>query len=87
MHVGQATFVLPGPPFETDITDALAGGDNLLVVEVIGGRKNILGPLHTPWISWTGPGEFDPDNPKWSRDYLLTDHGLMAPVVVETLAP
>ena len=86
IHAGGRDFVLPWPPFAADITDTLAEGENQILVEVIGGRKNILGPLHTPWGRWTGPGEFDPNNEKWTDDYLLTDHGLMAPVVVETTA-
>jgi hypothetical protein len=85
VHVGEQTFVLPWPPFEADITDALAEGANDVVVEVIGGRKNILGPLHTPWVAWTGPGQFDPDNEEWTDRYLLSDHGLTEPVVVEVL--
>ena len=85
VHVGGRTFALPWPPFAADITDALVPGDNEVAVEVIGGRKNILGPLHTPWEAWTGPAQFDPDNPKWTNEYLLTDHGLMSPVVLEVL--
>ncbi len=85
VHVGDRTYPLPWPPFAADITDALADGASEVLVEVIGGRKNILGPLHTPWARWTGPGEFRPDNPQWSRQYVLNDHGLTAPPVVETL--
>ncbi|MGI5817742.1 MAG: glycosyl hydrolase [Armatimonadota bacterium] len=85
IHAGAEQFVLPWAPFAADITDALGEGANEVVVEVIGGRHNIFGPLHTPWEAWTGPGEFDPDNPKWRFEYYLNDHGLMGPVVVETL--
>jgi hypothetical protein len=85
VHVGRKRFVLPWAPFEADITDALKKGTNEVVVEVVGGRKNILGPLHVPWLPWTGPGEFEPDNPKWTLQYQLTDHGLTAPVLVEVL--
>ena len=86
IHVGGQTFVLPWAPFEADITDAMAEGANEVTIEVIGGRKNILGPMHVPWRSWTGPGEFSPDHHQWTDEYLLTDHGLTAPIVVETLA-
>ena len=86
IRVGERTFPLPWAPMEADITDALVGGLNSLSVEVIGGRKNILGPLHVPWGRWTGPGEFGPDHPLWAEPYCLTDHGLTAPVVLETLA-
>jgi hypothetical protein len=68
-----------------DVTDALAGGAAEVAVEVIGGRKNILGPLHVPWRPWTGPGEFDPHNKLWTDEYLLNDHGLTAPPVFEIL--
>ncbi len=85
IHVNGEQFVLPWAPFEADITHALKDGANEVVVEVIGGRKNILGPLHTPWGKGTGPYSFDPNHPEWKFAYHLTDHGLMAPVVVETL--
>ena len=67
------------------IRDRLGAGTNQVAIEVIGGRHNILGPLHTPWEAWTGPGEFSPSNAKWRFEYYLNDHGLMGPVVVETL--
>ncbi|MGM0493043.1 MAG: glycosyl hydrolase [Armatimonadota bacterium] len=85
LHAGGEQWVLPWAPFAADITDALDEGENEVVVEVIGGRHNIFGPLHTPWEAWTGPGEFDPDNEKWRFEYYLNDHGLMGPVLVETL--
>jgi len=86
VHVGDKTFPLLWPPFAADITDAMAKGGNEVRVEIIGGRKNILGPLHTPWERWTGPAQFDPADAKWRTEYLLTDHGLMSPPMVELLA-
>lgn len=83
IHVNGRTFVLPWAPFSADITDALTPGSNDIGVEIIGGRKNIMGPLHVPWNKMTGPGEFDPANPKWTDDYVLWDHGLMGPIQVE----
>jgi hypothetical protein len=82
VHVGDATMPLVFPPYEADITDALVEGLTEVRIEVIGGRRNILGPLHVPWESWTGPKQFDPRNEKWTDDYLLTDHGLCQPVEV-----
>jgi len=67
------------------VEKALADGPNDLIVEVIGNRKNILGPLRAPWIGNTGPNSFEPDRPRWTTQYRLTHHGLMGPVVVETL--
>jgi hypothetical protein len=83
IHASGRTFVLPWAPFEADITDALHDGENEVVVEVIGGRKNILGPLHTPWGPGTGPHSFSPNQSNWTHEYQLTDHGLMEPVIVE----
>ncbi|MFO7947174.1 MAG: glycosyl hydrolase [Armatimonadota bacterium] len=85
VHVGDETAVLPWAPFEADITDWLQPGDNEVRLEILGGRKNILGPLHTEWEESTGPGSFDPNNPGWRYEYYLSDHGLMAPVIIETL--
>jgi len=82
-HQAARTFVLPWPPFEADLTDALGEGQTDVAVEVVGGRRNILGPLHTPWGHWTGPGHFDPDAKDWTDDYLLTAHGLLAAPVLE----
>jgi len=84
IHVGGEQFVMPWAPFVVDITGALSDGANDVAIEVIGGRHNVFGPLHTPWIAWTGPSEFDPDNDSWRFEYYLNDHGLMGPVVVET---
>jgi hypothetical protein len=76
---------LPWEPFEADITDSLADGVNDVVVEVIGGRKNILGPLHVPQEERTGPDQFSPDHPRWRFEYLLNDHGLMEEPVAEVM--
>jgi len=84
-HVNGQEFIRPWPPFAADITDALGQGSNDVTIEVIGGRKNILGPLHSPWEQGTGPDSFSPDHPRWTHEYQLTDHGLMAPVVLELL--
>ena len=85
IHSGGEEFVMPWQPFVADITDSLADGVNQIQIEVVGGRKNILGPLHTPPEVGTGPAHFMPDNPTWQREYLLNDHGLVSAVVVETL--
>jgi hypothetical protein len=85
VHANGQTFVLPWGPFQADLTEALQPGENEVVVEVIGGRKNILGPLHTPWGPGTGPHSFSPDHPEWTFEYHLTDHGLLEPPIVELL--
>ncbi|MFA6133011.1 MAG: glycosyl hydrolase [Phycisphaerae bacterium] len=83
VHVNGKVLPMPWAPFVAEITDAMAEGENEVVVEVIGGRKNILGPLHTPWTRWTGPENFMPNEKHWITDYQLTPHGLMSPVTLE----
>ncbi|OHB55769.1 MAG: hypothetical protein A2Y07_10600 [Planctomycetes bacterium GWF2_50_10] len=84
IHVGKQKFVLPWAPFTADITSAMAENAKEIVVEIIGGRKNILGPLHVPYCQWTGPECFSPNHEQWSREYQLNNHGLMRPVLLET---
>jgi len=86
VHAGSEKLVLPWAPMEVELTDALTDGDNAVTVEVIGGRKNILGPMHVPWQSWTGPGHFDPNNTDWTRHYQLVDHGLTEAVIIEEIS-
>ncbi len=87
VHAGAKASVLAWPPMAADVTEALAGlgQDGEIVVEVIGGRHNILGPLHTRWVAWTGPEQFDPHHQDWTDEYVLNDHGLMAAPVFEIL--
>ncbi len=75
-------FVMPWAPFCADISEALHAGDNEVTIEVVGGRKNILGPLHTPWTPRTHPGKFSTADKDWTDSYLLTNHGLITPVLV-----
>ena len=85
VRAGDKTLVLPWAPMEVELTDALADGENAVTIEVIGGRKNILGPMHVPWTKWTGPCEFDPNNKDWTRHYQIVEHGLTEAVVVEEI--
>jgi hypothetical protein len=84
-HCNGNVFPTPWRPFVADVTAGSAVGPNDIAVEVIGGRKNILGPLHTPWGPGTGPDAFDPRHPAWKRAYQLKDHGLMGPVKALTV--
>jgi len=85
VYAGGKTYSLPWAPFEADITESLEDGFNDVAVEVVGGRKNILGPLHVPWLERTGPEQFNPDHPQWTFEYLLNDHGLMEPPELQIL--
>jgi len=85
VHTNGKSFILPWAPFTADITDALTAGSNKVIIEIIGGRRNILGPLHLQPLAWTGPEQFDPCHPDWTFEYHLSAHGITAPVIVETL--
>lgn len=85
VHVGTKTVVLPWAPFVADITDAIGPETREIIVEVIGGRKNILGPLHVPNLPWTGPDCFHPDNAKWTFDYQLNHHGLNTEIIIDCM--
>jgi hypothetical protein len=78
VHAGGDTHFLPWPPYVVDLTSSLAPGGNQIAVEVIGGRQNILGPLHTPPSAFASPARFDPSSPEWRERYYLRDHGLLA---------
>jgi hypothetical protein len=84
IHVGEKSFVLPWAPFVADITEAINPAVKDIIVEVIGGRKNILGPLHVFNPKWIVPGCFSPNNEKWTFEYHLNHHGIGAAVVVES---
>jgi hypothetical protein len=67
-----------------DITDALRPGSNRLEIEVMSGRRNLLGPLHLTdkYPPWTGPGQFVSSGDQWTDEYLSVPYGLMeAPVL------
>lgn len=83
IHVGQKRFVLPWAPFVAEITEAITPAISEITIELIGGRKNILGPLHVPWQKWTVPECFSPNNSKWNFEYQLNHHGLNAAVIIE----
>ena len=85
IHVDGQTFFLPWKPFSADITDAIKNDRTTVTIEVIGGRKNILGPLHVPWDKkeQTTLECFSPGHPDWTDEYALNSHGLTGPVVIE----
>jgi len=85
IHVGDKTFVLAWQPFTADITEALVKDINSVTIEVIGGRKNILGPLHVATSSWTSPDKFDPNHKDRTFEYQLSAHGLTGPVILEII--
>jgi hypothetical protein len=81
---GQTVGAVAWPPHEIDITDALRPGSNRLEIEVMSGRRNLLGPLHLTekYPPWTGPGQFVSSGDQWTDEYLSVPYGLMeAPVL------
>ena len=63
-------------PFELDINDFLISGENQIVLEVFGSRRNSHGPLYQEktWPSWTGSGQFM----EYTGEYKLVPCGLMS---------
>ncbi|MBN2581653.1 MAG: hypothetical protein JXL80_01195, partial [Planctomycetes bacterium] len=80
---GREAGIIPWPPYELDVTDAVrAAGDGpvQLGIEVLGHRRNSHGPHHLnqKWPRWTGPGQYL-DRQNWYDGYQLVPCGLMAP--------
>jgi alpha-L-rhamnosidase len=63
-------------PFELDVTDFLKSGENQIIIEVFGSRRNSHGPLYQneTWPIWSGPGQFM----EYTGEYKLVPCGLMA---------
>ena len=59
------------PPFVFDLSDHLHTGDNLLHIQLIPGRKNLLGPLHVENPAMADPYDFRFDNDRWQKEYAL----------------
>jgi hypothetical protein len=66
------------PPHEVEITGALREGINRLEIEVVGSRRNLLGPLHLTekYPIWTGSGSFITEGNDWTDEYVLLPYGL-----------
>ncbi|MFZ4776367.1 MAG: glycosyl hydrolase [Terrimicrobiaceae bacterium] len=91
VHCNGTTIALPWEPWCVDLTPFLGSGDagNRVeaTLEVIGSRRNILGPLHTVVTDHhVGPDRFEPTTEGWRTDYQLSHYGLMGAVLVESLS-
>jgi len=66
------------PPHEVEVTGALREGVNRLEIEVMGSRRNLLGPLHLreKYPLWTGSGQFITEGDQWTDNYVLLPYGL-----------
>lgn len=67
------------PPFELDITDAVAGKSKCkLEIRIVAGRRGLLGPFHLTYVpTWTGPGQFVSTGWEWTSSYNPAPAGLM----------
>ncbi len=75
---GKEVGIIAWHPYEIDITDYVKD-KNILIVEVLGHRRNSHGPLHyfEKWPVWTGPAQFISEGEQWIDDYQIVPCGLM----------
>ncbi|HCE43361.1 MAG TPA: hypothetical protein DET40_07420 [Lentisphaeria bacterium] len=79
VHVnGKKAGNIAWKPYEIDITNFVVKGKNKVEIEVVGTRRNLLGPLHhgEKFPNWTGPWEFKNEQ-KWINEYVRFPYGLM----------
>ena len=63
-------------PFVFDLTHHLTKGENMLQIQLIPGRKNLLGPLHVDNPTFADPYDFRFDSAGWQEAYTLHTFGL-----------
>ncbi len=81
---GKKAGTLCWEPYELDITDLVRSGKNCIEIEVVGSRRNMMGPHHNiQTYPWTGPDDFVHENRNWTEQYMFVPHGLMAEPVIE----
>lgn len=81
---GEKAGTLCWEPYELDITDYVSSGKNRIEIEVVGSRRNMMGPHHNiQTYPWTGPDDFVHENRNWTDQYMFVPHGLMAEPVIE----
>ena len=87
LHVNGDTYFLPWMPYECDISKSLICGKNDIVVELIGGRKNMLGPLRVDQSVIAASVFFFEHNKDDGYAYKLTEHGLLGPICIDCGLP
>jgi hypothetical protein len=72
------------PPYRVRITPALGPGSNEVAIEIVGSRRNLLGPLHLTekYPTWTGAGQFKTSGNEWTDEYVKLPYGLTEPPVI-----
>lgn len=75
----RASRMIAWPPYEADVTEAVAAG-GAMEVEVVLTRRNTFGPLHlVPLRSGAyGPDHWVTAGASWSDNYMLYPSGLLA---------
>jgi hypothetical protein len=81
---GRDAGLVPWPPWEIEVTDLVRSGSNEIEIEVVGSRRNLLGPLHLKEArpAWVGPEQFEPASDAYSEGYRLVPYGLVGDVFV-----
>ncbi len=82
IEVADVRRPLPWPPYAAFVPrEELEAANGLVVVELMGGRRNTLGSAH---VEGRGADEssFNPHSAGWTDEYRLWDQGLMGPVRV-----
>ncbi len=76
---GRLAGNIAWPPYILEITDFLKTGINRISIELIGTRRNLLGPLHLSqkYPGWTGPAQFVSSGEAWSEEQVLLPSGLL----------
>jgi hypothetical protein len=75
---GTPATVIAFPPYQSDVTDLIKSGNNIIEVKVIGSLKNLLGPhfnnpapgLVSPWL-WRNVKSYPA-----GKDYQIIDYGM-----------
>ncbi|MFH1477659.1 MAG: glycosyl hydrolase [Verrucomicrobiota bacterium] len=79
VHVnGRKAGNIAWKPYEVEITNFVVNGKNKVAIEVVGTRRNLLGPLHlnVKYPNWTGPDQYK-QTEDWTDEYVRFPYGLM----------
>jgi hypothetical protein len=76
---GNAATVIAFPPYQSDVTEFIKSGKNIIEVKALGSLKNLLGPhfnnpapgFVSPWL-WRNVKNYPA-----GKEYQLMDYGLM----------
>jgi hypothetical protein len=83
---GEEACAVAWDPYRVDVTGSLHAGQNVIELEVVGTRRNLLGPHHVAGgdAERTSPGTFR-DKSRWTDDYILLPFGI-GPATLRVIA-